>query len=74
MKTIPTSLPGHLIDWYWREVEAELVRTHHLSPAAARGGIDKYRRVLARDGVGDMIYHADVKETARGIKVGGYAD
>ena len=74
MKTIPTNLPGHLIDAYWQEVEAELVGAHQLSRDAARAGIDKYRRTMYRHGVGDILYHADAKDTARGIKTGGYTD
>ena len=74
MKTIPTNLPGHLIDWYWQEVEKELVQTHQLTSEAARRGIRKYRRALHRVGVGDILYHDDYKFTAQGIKNGGYAD
>jgi hypothetical protein len=41
---------------------------------AARAGIKKYRTILARHGVGDILYHNDAKKTARGIKSGGYTD
>lgn len=74
MKTIPSNLPGHLIDWYWQKVEDLLVRTHRVPRKAARAGIRKYRRILYRHGVGDILYHADAKDTARGIKTGGYTD
>jgi hypothetical protein len=74
MKTIPTNLPGHLIDWYWQEVEDKLVRAHGVDRYAARTGIDKYRRALHRVGVGDIQYHEDAKKTARGFKTAGYTD
>ena len=72
MKTIPTSLPGHLIDWYWDQVEVHLVKSYRVTRASARAGIRKYRTALARCGVGDMVYHADAKDTARGVHDGEY--
>ena len=72
MKTIPTTLPGHLIDWYWQEVENELVRTYRFTRESAKKGIRRIRRRFYRDGVGDIQYHSDVKQMAQGIKTGGY--
>jgi hypothetical protein len=74
VKTIPTSLPRRLINAYWQEVKTLLVQTHQVSTEAARNGIRRYRRMLARGGVGDMVYHADAKDTAAGIMTGGYTD
>lgn len=74
MKTIPTNLPGHLIDAYGQTVADELVRVHGLTQRAARTGIRRYRRALYRVGVGDIRYHADARDTGRGIKEAGYAD
>ena len=72
MIAIPSSLPGHLIDWYWDEVEKYLVRTHKVPREKARRGILRYRRALARHGVGDIQYHADADQTALGIVNGGH--
>jgi hypothetical protein len=72
VKTVPTSLPGHLIDSYWEEVEVLLVKRFRASRADARSGIDKYRKAMTQHGVGDLLYHAGAEETARGIRDGGY--
>ena len=72
MVTIPSSLPGDLIDWYWGEVENELVKTHKIARERAKRGIRRYRKVMARHGVGDILYHADADQTAQGIVNGGH--
>jgi cytosine/adenosine deaminase-related metal-dependent hydrolase len=72
MVTIPSSLPGHLIDWYWNEVENHLVNTHNVPRDAAKAGIRRFRKRMARHGVGDILYHADADQTAEGIVTGGH--
>lgn len=66
-------LPRTVTEGYWAEVRRVLRSSHRLSPIAASRGVAKYRRCLNRDGVGDVIYHSDVTETANGIVRGGYA-
>lgn len=57
---------------YWEEIQRLLIVDYKLDKDAALAAIKTYLTVLINAGVGDMIYHAPVDETAKGIVEGGY--
>ena len=57
---------------YWAEVHRLLVAEHNLTDQQARFTVRSYRIWIRREKVGDMIYHASVEETAKGIMTGEY--
>lgn len=67
------ALPKHITQGYWTEVRRLLHTQHRLSITAAARGVRKYRALLALDGIGDIIYHSSVEDTAVGIISGDYA-
>ena len=65
MSTTSSKLPRKVVQGYWAEVRRRLQSKHGLSLAAARHGILAYREALAKLGVGDELFHAPIKETAK---------
>jgi len=35
-------------------------------------GVRKYKKMMKKNDIGDMIFHAGIEETATGIVTGGY--
>ena len=73
MLTPRSKLPRRVTQAYWLQVRRLLLLSHRLDVATARRAILAYRSALARGGVRDEIYHAQVEVTAEGIVQGGYA-
>ena len=73
MPTTPSDLPESVTKSYWTEIRRLLQVDHKLKAVASARAVRAYVSAIARAGVGDIIYHAPVEDTARGIVAGGYA-
>lgn len=67
-----TNLPDRVILGYWAAVRKFLQKNHNLEERRASKAIARYRAVLAKSRVGDIMYHAPISDTAEGIVTGGY--
>ena len=72
MATPHSNLSKKVTQGYWAQVRRVLRTRHKLSLTAAQHGINNYQATLAKIGVGDEIYHAQIDETVQGIVRGGY--
>lgn len=67
-----SQFPRHLTAGYWAEVRRILVAKHKLTKTRAKFAVTAYRKCLRQDGVGDIVYHSPVEQTADGIITGEY--
>ena len=72
MPTTPSDLPESVTKAYWGEVRRLLQVDHKIKATASARAVRAYVAAITLAGVGDMIYHAPVEDTARGIVAGGY--
>ena len=67
-----SNLPDRVILGYWAAVRKFLQKNHNLEEKEASKAIARYRAVLSKSRVGDIMYHAPIADTANGIVIGGH--
>ncbi len=67
-----SELPLYVVKGYWIAVRKLLRFEHGYKLHEAVKSVKAYQAALKRLKVGDMIYHANIEETAQGIVNGEY--
>lgn len=74
MELPPSRFPNRLTTAYWAEVRELLQTNHRLTSSAASKAVRIYLATMAKEGVGDILYHSSTEDMAAGIFTGKYAE